>query len=104
MYMTYSEGKPKQKIWGWVTEDTGKEDIIIPMQHLKSWGVKGENFPNINMDMFNAKGYDSKKLAKDNLAAVRSAVKQIEDGIKGESDMERLRQKLISDFSDVFSA
>ena len=45
------------------------------------------------MDMFNAKAFDSRKSPKENLAAVRRAVKIIGDKIKGESDMERLKQK-----------
>ena len=70
------------------------------MQHLNSWGVIGENFPNINTEMFDAKAYDCRKPVEENLAAVKKATKRIEDGLEKESDKERLRQKLISDFHE----
>ena len=87
---------------GWIPKDTSEEGIIIPIQYLKSWGVIGENFPNIDKQMFDAKSLNENKLVEENIAAVKNTVKQIKAEIKGESEVEKLRQKLIKEFCDVF--
>ena len=102
LYITYGHSWPKQKIYGWITEDTSKSEIILPIEYLKLWGFVRGNYLNIDEKRFDAIPYDTSKTHNENMAAVMQALTRIKGGVTKETEAKIVREKLIKEFKDVF--